>query len=141
MVATFMICVSPEHCSVKHPPLLPLATAIASAAALSPCPMAALPRFRHGGKCAVFEWRSDDTAVLAAGRAKLLERKLAAVGHKTAVLWESQEDLPDGVRLEWRQPVTYAAGYGWFARTLGDLVRSVLVGGELGCRPPLPSGR
>ena len=88
-----------------------------------------MARFRHGGKCEVFEWRSDDTAVVTAGRAKLLERKMAAVGHKTAVLWEHQEDLPDGVRLVWREPVTYAAGYAWFIRTLGQLVRSVRVSG------------
>ena len=51
------------------------------------------------------------------------------VGHKTAVLWEKLEDLPDGVRLAWRQAVGYEAGYAWFARTLGDLVRSVSDGG------------
>ena len=91
--------------------------------------MAGPVRFRHGGKCEVFEWRTDDTAVLAAGRAKLLERQLASVGHKTAVLWEKLEDLPDGVRLVWRQAVGYEAGYAWFVRTLGDLVRSVSDGG------------
>ena len=124
-------------------PLPPIAAAIASpvayapsprrgarfACGFSPCPLGGMAGFRKGAKCEVFEWRSDDTAVVAAGRAKLLERKMAAVGHKTAVLWEKQEDLPDGVRLVWRKPVTHAAGYAWFCRNSGELVRSVLVGG------------
>ena len=99
------------------------------ACGFSPRPLGGMAGFRKDSKCEVFEWRSDDTAVLAAGRSKLLERKMAAVGHKTAVFWEKQEDLPDGVRLFWREPCSYAAGYAWFVRNLGLLVRSVLVGG------------
>ena len=78
--------------------------------------------FRQQSLFEFFEWTTDDAAVLAAGRAKILERRLAAGGHKTAIDWDDLTQLPAGVRLRWRTPCKYPAGYQWFTRVLGDLV-------------------
>lgn len=82
--------------------------------------------FRRDAEYDAFEWRSNDAAVVQAGRQKLMQLKLSAFGQRSAVVWANLELLPDGVRLPWRKPSKYHAGYAWFSRNLGDLVPLVL---------------
>ena len=67
-----------------------------------------------------FSWHTVDPSKVVEASARLnaaREKK-----GKTAVVWEGMRGLPDGFYLPWKRPVTFAAGYMWFDRVLGDMV-------------------
>ena len=67
-----------------------------------------------------FSWRSADSSKIEKASALLASAR--EKGGKTAVAWDKMQTLPDGFYLAWKRPVSYAAGYMWLSRILGDLV-------------------
>ena len=67
-----------------------------------------------------FSWHTADPrkVALAVERVETLRKK----GGKTAVEWKSYLALADGLYLPWKNPASFAAGYMWFSRNVGDLV-------------------
>ena len=67
-----------------------------------------------------FSWHTADPSSVLKASAWL--KKVREKGGKTAVVWEGLKGLPDGFYFPWKRPVSFAAGYMWLVRVLGDLV-------------------
>ena len=67
-----------------------------------------------------FQWRSDDPSKVAPALSRIEE--IRAKGRKTAIDWSKFQALADGFYLPWKKRATFAAGYAWLCRVVGDLV-------------------
>jgi hypothetical protein len=74
--------------------------------------------FLENSDCGVFSWHTVDTKLLAKAKPLIAEAKLA---RQSCWDWSTLEWLETGFHIRRKVAGNYAAGYAWFARTLGDL--------------------
>lgn len=67
-----------------------------------------------------FQWRSADPSKVAPALRRIDE--IRARGGKTAIDWANFQALADGFYLPWKKRASFAAGYAWLCRVVGDLV-------------------
>ena len=83
----------------------------------------------------VFVWQHEEPEKVALARKVISQVRAESWRRKSAVVWESYQEVPKGFRLEWKTPSTRATAHRWFWGCLVSEARGSVhgaLGGSLG---------